>query len=85
MADARICDLARTMLEAGDYFGFSSEERPALREDWGDRLERVQETENFVLTESGYLVFFDPGKLAEDAIGVYLPYKELQDILVLPQ
>ena len=85
VADARVCDMTRAALEAGDYFGFASQEQPVLRDDWADRLELVHRTENFVLTESGYLVFFAPGKLSEDAIGVYLPYKELQDILVLPQ
>jgi len=83
VADVRVLDLVRARLEAGECFGFAGEEAE-LAADWSDKLERAYDREQFVLTESGYLVYFLPGKLAEDAIGVYLPYRELQDILVLP-
>ena len=84
VAKSEMCKLLKPLLKEGSYFGFSGL-TPVLREDWSSRLEKVFTQENFVLTESGYLVFFNPGQLAEEALGVYLPYRDLTDILVLPQ
>lgn len=84
VAKSEMCQLLQPILEDGGYFGFSGL-TPVLRDDWSTRLEKVFTQDNFVLTESGYLVFFTPGQLSDEAVGVYLPYREMTDILVLPQ